>query len=88
MWFNQLYNYRHLEAELDEEVAQFQAGDIASISTIILDIDHFKKINDTYGHQSGNDLLVATCRMLEKHVLKGATLARYGGEEFVIVLPG
>jgi len=53
----------------------------------MLDIDHFKSINDTYGHQSGNDLLKALARLLESFVPIDATLSRYGGEEFVIVLP-
>ncbi|CAM3109502.1 GGDEF domain-containing protein [Filibacter tadaridae] len=82
-----LYNYRYLDATLDEEMIRLHTREIASLSVIMMDIDHFKSINDTYGHQSGNDLLVALARLLEKVVPEKATLARYGGEEFVIALP-
>jgi len=82
-----LHNFRYLDAKLDEEIIRFHIGDIDSLSVIMLDIDHFKSINDTHGHQSGNDLLNALARLLESFVPVDATLSRYGGEEFVIVLP-
>lgn len=82
-----LHNFRYLDTKLDEEITRFQIGDINSLSVLMLDIDHFKSINDTYGHQSGNDLLNALARLLESFVPIDATLSRYGGEEFVIVLP-
>ena len=83
----ELHNFRYLDAKLDEEIIRFHTADISSLSVIMLDIDHFKLINDTYGHQCGNDLLVAMARLLEAFVPVEATLARYGGEEFVIALP-
>ena len=82
-----LHNFRYLDAKLDEEIIRFHIGDINSLSVLMLDIDHFKSINDTHGHQSGNDLLNALARLLESFVPMDATLSRYGGEEFVIVLP-
>ncbi|QNK89947.1 GGDEF domain-containing protein [Sporosarcina sp. resist] len=82
-----LHNFRYLDAKLDEEIIRFHTGDINSLAVLILDIDHFKLINDTHGHQSGNDLLKALARLLEPFVPMDATLSRYGGEEFVIVLP-
>jgi len=82
-----LHNFRYLDAKLDEEIIRFHTGDINSLSVLMLDIDHFKSINDTYGHQSGNDLLIGLARLLESFVPIEATLARYGGEEFVIALP-
>jgi diguanylate cyclase (GGDEF)-like protein len=83
----ELHNFRYLDAKLDEEIVRFHTADISSLSVIMLDIDHFKLINDTYGHQCGNDLLVALARLLEVFVPAEATLARYGGEEFVVALP-
>ncbi len=82
-----LYNFRYLESKLDEEVIRYHTGEISTLSTIILDIDHFKAINDTYGHQSGNDLLNAFAALLRSCQTSEMTLARYGGEEFVILLP-
>ncbi|WP_438298183.1 sensor domain-containing diguanylate cyclase [Sporosarcina sp. FA15] len=82
-----LHNYRYLDTKLDEEIQRFQIGTINSLAVLMLDIDHFKSINDTHGHQSGNDLLKALARLLESFVPIDATLSRYGGEEFVIVLP-
>lgn len=82
-----LYNFRYLESKLDEEVVRFHTGEISTLSTIILDIDHFKSINDTYGHQSGNDLLCTFAALLRSYQTSEMTLARYGGEEFVMILP-
>ncbi|MBO0601336.1 GGDEF domain-containing protein [Sporosarcina sp. E16_3] len=82
-----LHNFRYLNSKLDEEIIRFHIGEINSLSVLMLDIDHFKSINDTYGHQSGNDLLKALARLLESFVPVEAILSRYGGEEFVIVLP-
>ena len=55
-------------------------------SLVICDIDHFKKINDTYGHQAGDDALIAFASLLRSHSRNGDLVARYGGEEFVILL--
>ncbi|MGE0494656.1 MAG: GGDEF domain-containing protein [Vulcanimicrobiota bacterium] len=56
------------------------------LSLIILDIDFFKRINDTHGHQAGDRVLIEAARLLESQLGRGQFLARYGGEEFVIVL--
>lgn len=82
-----LYNFRYLESKLDEEVIRYHTGEVSTLSTIILDIDHFKSINDTYGHQSGNDLLCTFAALLRSYQTPEMTLARYGGEEFVMILP-
>ncbi|MFJ7933519.1 GGDEF domain-containing protein [Sporosarcina sp. NPDC096371] len=82
-----LHNFRYLDAKLDEEMIRYHQGDIHSLSAIILDIDHFKWMNDTYGHQSGNDLLCELSTILMTYVDPDVTLARYGGEEFVFILP-
>jgi diguanylate cyclase (GGDEF)-like protein len=56
-------------------------------SLIIFDIDHFKKINDSYGHPVGDQVLMAVSRTAEKAVRKSDILSRYGGEEFAVILP-
>lgn len=82
-----LFNFRYLDEKMDEEIVRYHTGDIHTLSSIILDIDRFKGINDTYGHQSGNDLLCAFASILQEYTCDGVTLARYGGEEFVFILP-
>lgn len=59
----------------------------SSFALIILDVDHFKRINDTWGHQTGDHVLVNLARVARDTVRKSDTLARWGGEEFVILLP-
>jgi diguanylate cyclase len=60
----------------------------AVFSLLMMDIDNFKKINDTYGHQIGDRVLMAMTQMCKEEVRKEDFLARYGGEEFSVVLPG
>ena len=59
----------------------------ASVSVMMLDLDFFKDINDTYGHQTGDNVLVAIARVIDKHVRGIDYVGRYGGEEFLVVLP-
>jgi len=57
------------------------------ISLIMIDIDHFKVVNDTYGHKAGDEMLIALSNLLREKVRKGDTICRYGGEEFVVMMP-
>ena len=82
-----LYNYRYFENLLSEEFAKLSSFERRELSLIILDIDHFKSVNDTYGHQSGNEILIELATRLRTKVGPYGTVARYGGEEFVILLP-
>ena len=59
-----------------------------AFSVLLLDIDHFKAVNDTHGHGAGDDTLRAFAQRVREHLRQGDTCARYGGEEFVVVLPG
>ncbi|GAB7024976.1 diguanylate cyclase [Geotalea toluenoxydans] len=80
-----LYNRRYLMEALDREY-QRAARKESSLSLIIIDIDHFKKVNDNYGHQQGDVVLAAVAALLKKMVRSYDVAARYGGEEFVVLL--
>jgi diguanylate cyclase (GGDEF)-like protein len=82
-----LYNYRYFENLLNEEFEKLVHFERKMLSLIILDIDHFKAVNDTYGHQSGNEILCELALRVSKLVGGQGTVARYGGEEFVVLLP-
>ena len=83
----QVANKRFLLEFLEREIARaIRFG--RQLSVIMFDIDHFKAVNDTYGHLAGDFILKALCDLLYKNVVRmEELLARYGGEEFVIVLP-
>jgi two-component system cell cycle response regulator len=82
-----LYNRRHLDERLDE-MFEHSARLHEPLAVVMFDIDHFKKINDTYGHQAG-DIVLAQFAQLLKHVARDIDrIGRYGGEEFMVLLPG
>ncbi len=79
-------NRKGLEETLDRELAR--AGRRQTpICLALLDVDNFKALNDTYGHQTGDDALVHLARVIRETMRPHDTLARYGGEEFLIILP-
>lgn len=83
-----VHNRRYLDETLAHAVAQARERK-APIALLMLDIDHFKRINDSYGHLAGDDCLRAVADVLRRHVREGDDfVARYGGEEFVVLLPG
>lgn len=81
-----LYNYRYFDQILSEKFDQLDNQSITNLTLIMLDIDHFKSVNDTYGHQAGNEILVEFASRLQQLIGKHGIVARYGGEEFVILL--
>jgi two-component system cell cycle response regulator len=82
-----LHNRRHLTEVLGKEIQRAERQK-AFLTFIILDIDHFKRVNDTYGHQNGDVVLVALAEAIQSGLRAYDLAARYGGEEFVLVLPG
>ena len=81
-----LYVHRYFQLRLDEEVSRSRRYN-STISLLMLDIDHFKGINDNYGHQQGDLILREISKILKKNVRTTDIAARYGGEEFSIILP-
>jgi len=82
-----LPNRRFFDEELALEVARMQRYSSVT-SALFLDLDHFKNINDTYGHQAGDEALKTVAGVLKGRLRTSDIAARYGGEELVVLLPG
>ncbi|BBH33931.1 diguanylate cyclase [Pseudomonas bijieensis] len=80
-----LYNRGHWEESLRAAYARHQRYGNA-LSLVMLDIDHFKRVNDTYGHQAGDKVIEQVARLLREHARDSDVVGRYGGEEFGVVL--
>lgn len=80
-----LYNRREIDRMLREEVARSQRYSHV-VSLIMMDVDHFKQVNDTYGHQMGDEVLRQVAELVRGHVRLGDRVGRYGGEELAIML--
>src|SRR5258706_7269265 len=81
-----LYNHRHFQDELArafEESARYHRP----LSLAIVDLDFFKKVNDTYGHAVGDEVLKAVSRVFQQSIRSTDLAARYGGEEFAVMMP-
>jgi len=77
-----LYARRYLNERVQDSLEQDEFG-----SLIVLDIDHFKKVNDTYGHQTGDEVLVQVAKVIKRTIGDSDIAARWGGEEMAIYLP-
>lgn len=81
-----LWNRRHMMVQLEQVLLGRRADDTA-FCLILLDVDHFKLVNDSYGHLAGDRLLVALAQTLATRLRERDTLCRWGGEEFLLLLP-
>ncbi|MBL8566585.1 MAG: PleD family two-component system response regulator [Hyphomicrobiaceae bacterium] len=81
-----LYNRRYMVTHLPGVMAQMQAAD-KPLALFMIDIDHFKRVNDSYGHPTGDAVLRAVSRRIVDTVRQVDTVARMGGEEFLVVMP-
>lgn len=79
----------HFDSAISEDSGERRAkSSLKNLSFIFFDIDHFKKINDTYGHAAGDEVLKAVAKRIEKGVRKRDIVSRWGGEEFVVIMIG
>jgi diguanylate cyclase (GGDEF)-like protein len=81
-----LYNRRYMEEAIQNEIMR-AARKRTKITIVMMDIDHFKIFNDTYGHKAGDALLVQLANLLKSSLRGSDIVCRYGGEEFIVILP-
>jgi diguanylate cyclase (GGDEF)-like protein len=81
-----IFNRRYLDRRLGEEIARAKRHAIP-LSILMLDIDNFKRVNDTYGHQAGDLVLAHVGKLLLEAVRESDVVARYGGEELLVIAP-
>jgi two-component system cell cycle response regulator len=82
-----LYNHEYIIETVMNEYERCKRGN-EDISFLMLDLDYFKKVNDEYGHQAGDFVLIETVKRIKKNIRKYDTFGRYGGEEFSILITG
>jgi len=81
-----LFNVRHFRRSLEHELERSRRTGMPT-ALIMVDLDHFKRINDTWGHESGNTVLTSVAELLRMQTRKLDICCRYGGEEFAVILP-
>jgi diguanylate cyclase (GGDEF)-like protein/PAS domain S-box-containing protein len=82
-----LFNRRYLEETLERELSRSKRAD-SPLGVIMMDLDHFKEYNDTYGHNAGDELLAALGHTIQEQMRREDIACRYGGEEFLLIMPG
>ena len=86
-FLTELVNRRHIQMHLEREIARARRSG-APLGFIMVDLDRFKEVNDTYGHEAGDAVLAHVAKVLKARMRASDVVARYGGEEFLIVAPG
>jgi diguanylate cyclase (GGDEF)-like protein len=81
-----LFNRRFMQESLDRELHRARRKN-RSLAVLFLDIDHFKRFNDTYGHEAGDFVLRSFADLFRRHFRNDDVICRYGGEEFAVILP-
>lgn len=81
-----LYNRREFESIFEKEMHRAKRY-LYPLSVVLFDIDDFKKINDTYGHKIGDEVLIGISILVQKIIRQSDTIARWGGEEFIVIFP-
>lgn len=81
-----LYNRRYMDASLRQEENRARRNG-TQVGIVMLDVDHFKRFNDTYGHEAGDEILRVLGKILRDHFRESDIVCRYGGEEFIVILP-
>lgn len=82
----QIYNRRYFDEQLDREVSRSRRYE-RTLSLVMLDLDHFKEVNDTFGHLAGDSVLKQLASTVRTRIRREDVFARYGGEEFALLLP-
>ncbi len=85
-FLTKLYNRRYLLVRLEEEKLFHRLDENAKFVVLMMDIDHFKKVNDTYGHKAGDEVLKIVSSVIKENVRKEDLVARWGGEEIIVIL--
>jgi diguanylate cyclase len=81
-----LFNRRAFDQKLDDHLKTHKQNNF-ELCLLILDLDHFKRVNDTFGHQVGDNVLRYTANLIKQHIAEHHCAARYGGEEMAIIMP-
>jgi diguanylate cyclase (GGDEF)-like protein len=81
-----LFNHRYFYEKLNDEVIRANRYG-SSVTLLMLDLDHFKNFNDTYGHQAGDTVLRSVAKIIQENIRSIDIASRYGGEELAIILP-